>query len=141
VQVIDAINQCASTGRIGTTQTVNVGGVTEVRFVNQGGPAGQLPNCEGQTQQGGESLRAGPALVGYIDGATSARVIAKGGGKSAIAIGAMLEPDYSEAIPNSYGVAAHFLSTSWTGRYRFFNFGELGDTLGECPKARHARRT
>jgi large repetitive protein len=102
LRIIDSISQC---GRVGT---VNIIGSSpqEVRFSNPSN------SCEGDSNP---LRRAGPALVGYIDGALSGRVVARGGGISAVALGAVLELEYSEAIPNSYGIGAHILSANWSG--------------------------
>ncbi len=105
LRIIDQVSQCGSA----TTVNVVPGSPAEVRF---NGPTLPQQSCE---QNGNPLQRAGPALVGYIEGATSARVIARGGGKSAVAVGAVLEVEYSEAIPNSYGIAAHVLSPAWSG--------------------------
>ncbi|KQZ57140.1 MULTISPECIES: CshA/CshB family fibrillar adhesin-related protein [unclassified Lysobacter] len=105
LRVIDQISQC------GSSSTVNViaGTPQEVRF---NGPTAPQTSCEGNATA---SLRAGPSLVGFVDGATGARVIARGGGVSAVAVGAVLELEFSEAIPTSYGIAAHVLNSAWTG--------------------------
>jgi uncharacterized repeat protein (TIGR01451 family) len=105
LRVIDQISQC------GSSSTVNViaGTPQEVRF---NGPTAPQNSCEGNATA---SLRAGPSLVGFVDGATGARVIARGGGVSAVAVGAVLELEVSEAIPTSYGIAAHVLNSAWTG--------------------------
>lgn len=58
---------------------------------------------------------AGPMAVGFMDGATSAKVELKGGGRSAIALGVMLSTsDYGDA-PVSYGEAGALLETTWDG--------------------------
>lgn len=103
LRIIDSIVQCP--GKPGTVNVIP-GFPQEVRFANTSG------NCE---QNANPALRAGPALVGFIDGALAARVIAKGAGISAVAVGAVLELEYSEAIPNTYGTAAHVLSANWSG--------------------------
>ncbi|MEG3789562.1 CshA/CshB family fibrillar adhesin-related protein [Lysobacter sp. CCNWLW3] len=105
LRVIDQISQC------GSSSTVNViaGTPQEVRF---NGPTAPQNSCESNATA---SLRAGPSLVGFVDGATGARVIARGGGVSAVAVGAVLELEFSEAIPASYGIAAHVLNSAWTG--------------------------
>lgn len=105
LRVIDQISQC------GSASTVNViaGTPQEVRF---NGPTAPQTSCEGNATA---SLRGGPSLVGFVDGATGARVIARGGGVSAVAVGAVLELEFSEAIPTSYGIAAHVLNSAWTG--------------------------
>ena len=112
LRVIDEIAQCrGSNTNIRSTVTVT-GTPQEVRFA---GPPGPAPNvsCE---NDGTPSRRAGPALVGFIDGALSARVIARGGGVSAVAVGAVIDLEFSEAIPASYGTAAvHVLNTNWAG--------------------------
>ncbi len=61
------------------------------------------------------ACEAGPMAVGFMDGATSARVALKGAGKSAIALGVMLSSsDFGDA-PASYGEAGALLATSWDG--------------------------
>lgn len=109
VRVIDQIAQCRTAANQVRTQITlaTVGGFPEVRF------GAATPNsCENNATP---SLRAGPALIGFIDGATSARVIANGGGISAVAVGAVLELEFSEAIPASYGNAAHVRNAVWDG--------------------------
>lgn len=106
LRVIDQISLC------GTSSTVNrsvIGGVTQVLF---NGPTAPQASCESNATA---SIRSGPVLVGFIDGATSARVLMRAGGNSAVAVGALLEIDYNEAIPASYGIAAHLLSPVWSG--------------------------
>ncbi len=56
----------------------------------------------------------GPMAVGFMEGATSARVALKGGGRSAIALGVVLGSDFGDA-PASYGQAGSLLSAPWTG--------------------------
>ncbi len=110
LRVIDEIAQCRGADtNIRSTVTVT-GSPQEVRFA---GPTSPGVSCE---NNGTASLRAGPALVGFIDGALSARVIARGGGVSAVAVGAVIDLEFSEAIPASYGsAAAHVLNTNWSG--------------------------
>lgn len=112
LRVIDEIAQCrGSNTDIRTTVTVT-GTPQEVRFAGPPGPAPAV-SCENNATP---SQRAGPALVGFIDGALSARVIARGGGISAVAVGAVIDLEFSEAIPASYGTAAvHVLNTNWGG--------------------------
>lgn len=109
LRVIDEIAQCRGANtNIRSAVTVS-GSPQEVRFA---GPSA-ASSCEGNATP---SLRAGPALVGFIDGALSARVIAQGGGVSAVAVGAVIDLEFSEAIPASYGsAAAHVLNTNWSG--------------------------
>ncbi|RMB62141.1 hypothetical protein EAX62_06100 [Tessaracoccus antarcticus] len=58
---------------------------------------------------------AGPVAVGFMEGATSAKVGLKGAGRSAIALGVMLSSnDYGDA-PASYGEAGALLETTWQG--------------------------
>ncbi|KPF69967.1 hypothetical protein IP84_03580 [beta proteobacterium AAP99] len=97
LRIFDGISRC---GLPGTVTTRTVAGVQEAFLVSPSG------SCEGN---GNTALRGGPALVGYIDGAVQARVTARGSGISAIAVGAVLAIDFSEAIPNSYGIASHVL--------------------------------
>jgi uncharacterized repeat protein (TIGR01451 family) len=103
LRVIDQISQC------GSSTTVSVLAGPEVRF---NGPTAPQNSCEGDPAP---LRRGGPALVGFIDGATSARVIARGSGVSAVAVGAVIELEYSEAIPNTYGNASHILDATWSG--------------------------
>ena len=56
----------------------------------------------------------GPDGVAFMDGATSADVAMKGGGKSAIALGVMLFNDFGDA-PASYGDAAALYSPAFAG--------------------------
>jgi len=56
----------------------------------------------------------GPMAVGFMEGATSALVALKGGGRSAIALGVVLGTDFGDA-PQSYGQAGALLSAPWTG--------------------------
>lgn len=109
LRVIDEIAQCRG-GNTNVRSAVTVSGSPqEVRFA---GPSAAT-SCE---NNGTALLRAGPALVGFIDGALSARVIAQGGGVSAVAVGAVIDLEFSEAIPASYGsAAAHVLNTNWSG--------------------------
>ncbi|MGK9221337.1 CshA/CshB family fibrillar adhesin-related protein [Microbacterium sp. SA156] len=61
-------------------------------------------------QRGG----SGPMAIGYMDGATGAAVTVKGGGKSAVALGVVLEADFGDA-PESYGAAGALFERAWTG--------------------------
>jgi len=56
----------------------------------------------------------GPAAVAFMQGATSAAVTLKGGGKTAVALGVVLESDYGDA-PASYGTAGAFYQSGWAG--------------------------
>lgn len=103
VRIIDQISQCG----VNSGVTVIAGATKEIRF-----GAGGAGSCEGNGTPG---LRAGPNLVGYVEGVSSGRVVASGGGVSAVAVGVFLEIDYSEAIPASYGIAAHVLPFTWAG--------------------------
>lgn len=103
VRIIDQISQCG----VNSGVTVIAGATKEIRF-----GAGGAGSCEGNAAPG---LRAGPDLVGYVEGVSSGRVVASGGGVSAVAVGVFLEIDYSEAIPTSYGIAAHVLPFTWAG--------------------------
>lgn len=110
LRVIDEIAQCRGSDTSIRSAVTVTGSPQEVRFA---GPASPGVSCE---NNGTASLRAGPALVGFIDGALSARVIARGGGVSAVAVGAVIDLEFSEAIPASYGTAAvHVLNTNWSG--------------------------
>lgn len=56
-----------------------------------------------------------PMAVNFIDGASSAQINLKGGGKQAVALGVMVNvADYGDG-PASYGNAAHLPQTTWTG--------------------------
>ncbi|WP_162621906.1 CshA/CshB family fibrillar adhesin-related protein [Microbacterium suaedae] len=54
----------------------------------------------------------GPMAVGFMEGATSASVVVKGGGRSAIALGVVLDVDFGDA-PESYGEAAAIFEPTW----------------------------
>lgn len=56
----------------------------------------------------------GPSVTAFMDGATSADVVVKGGGRSAIALGVVLSADFGDA-PASYGDDAALLSPTWSG--------------------------
>lgn len=56
----------------------------------------------------------GPMVIGYMDGATSATVTIRGGGKSAVALGVMFDADFGDA-PASYGAAGSLFERSWIG--------------------------
>ncbi|AIY00899.1 hypothetical protein ART_1300 [Arthrobacter sp. PAMC 25486] len=56
----------------------------------------------------------GPMAIGYLDGATSAKITMKGGGNSAVALGTVLESDFGDA-PESYGSAGALFARDWTG--------------------------
>lgn len=62
----------------------------------------------------GKECAGGPMAVAYMEGATSARVTMKGGGKSAVAVGVVLAVDYGDA-PISYGPAGSIFASGWTG--------------------------
>lgn len=103
LRIIDQISQCGAS----TDVQILAGPPQEARL------AGTTAHCQAPTNP--PLLRGGPALVGFIDGAVSARIIAQGRGVSAVAVGAMIEIDFSEAIPATYGNAAHLLDTHWSG--------------------------
>jgi Surface adhesin CshA non-repetitive domain 2/GEVED domain len=96
VRVIDQFAGCASSMPV--TDTI-VGSNKQIKF---NGAATTCPT-------------GGPALVGYVEGVSTGRAELKGGGSSAIGLGVFIEADYSEAIPSSYGVAAHLLTPAWSG--------------------------
>ncbi|MGL4574105.1 MAG: CshA/CshB family fibrillar adhesin-related protein [Burkholderiaceae bacterium] len=102
LRIIDSISNCGNAGTVDTTTAPG-----DIRLV-----PGAAGSCEDLPTP---ALRAGPALVGFIDGATAARVIVQGGGNSAVAVGAVLELEYSEGVPGSYGIGTHLLSTAWSG--------------------------
>lgn len=56
----------------------------------------------------------GPMAIGYMDGASSATLSMKGGGVSAIALGAVLESDFGDA-PVTYGAAGALFQPTWAG--------------------------
>jgi len=56
----------------------------------------------------------GPAGVAFADGATSGRISLRGGGVSAIALGAVITFDHGDA-PASYGDAVHAVPFTFTG--------------------------
>jgi uncharacterized repeat protein (TIGR01451 family) len=56
----------------------------------------------------------GPAAVAFADGATSGRITVRGGGTSAVALGAVLTFDHGDA-PASYGDALHAVSYPFSG--------------------------
>lgn len=66
---------------------------------------------------------AGPMAVGFMEGATSARIAVKGGGVSAVALGVVLQADFGDA-PASYGEAGALFEPTWSG-------GEVG--VGTTP--------
>ncbi len=103
LRIIDQISQCGASSGV----QILPGPPQEVRF------AGTAAHCQAVTNP--PLSRGGPALVGFIDGATSARIIAEGRGVSAVAVGAMIEIEFSEAIPATYGNAAHLLDSNWSG--------------------------
>lgn len=99
VRIIDGFRSC--TNRTSTVQkTVLSATNTEYIFRNASGQCG-----------GGK----GPGLVGYLENTNSARFTIKGEGKSAIAIGVMVDLDFSEALPSTYGVATHTIIPAWSG--------------------------
>jgi uncharacterized repeat protein (TIGR01451 family) len=57
---------------------------------------------------------AGPAGVAFADGATAGRITVRGGGVSAVALGAVVTFDHSDA-PASYGEAAHTVQYPFSG--------------------------
>jgi uncharacterized repeat protein (TIGR01451 family) len=103
LRIIDQITQCGSSSGVVTT---TVAGFPEVRLNGAGG------SCENNANP---LLRGGPSLVGFIDGATRARLSLRGGGGSAIAIGVIAQFDYSEAVPASLGVAVHQFEQPFIG--------------------------
>ncbi|NUT98668.1 MAG: DUF11 domain-containing protein [Saccharothrix sp.] len=84
------------------------------------------PGCPGQTEltrSAANALRigrstvecpAGPTVVGFMDGASSASVRFTGTGTSAIALGVVLSFDHGDA-PASYGEAAHLEQYGFAG--------------------------
>lgn len=65
----------------------------------------------------------GPTAVGFMEGATSARMTVQGGGRSAVALGVVLQADFGDA-PASYGEAGALFEPTWSG-------GEIG--VGTTP--------
>ncbi|GAA1724071.1 hypothetical protein GCM10009809_19830 [Isoptericola hypogeus] len=56
----------------------------------------------------------GPIAVGFMEGATSATVTLQGGGRSAVALGAVALADFGDA-PESYGPAGALAAPDWSG--------------------------
>ena len=103
LRVIDQISQCGAS----TNVVVVAGPPQEVQF------AGTPTHCQSLVNP--PLSRGGPALVGFLDGVTSGRFVAHGSGVSAIAVGAVIELEFSEAIPTTYGNATHVLDATWSG--------------------------
>ncbi|MGO3766542.1 CshA/CshB family fibrillar adhesin-related protein [Microbacterium gubbeenense] len=62
----------------------------------------------------GNECSSGPAAIGFMEGATAANVELKGGGKSAVALGVVLEADFGDA-PESYGASGALFERTWVG--------------------------
>ena len=56
----------------------------------------------------------GPLAIGFMEGATSARVDLHGGGFSAVSVGVVLQSDFGDA-PESYGAAGAIVEPAWEG--------------------------
>nr|MBP6685991.1 hypothetical protein [Leucobacter sp.] len=69
------------------------------------------PECIGQPEP---ARGPGPMAVGFLEGATSADVVLKGGGKGAVAIGMVIDTDFGDA-PESYGEAGALYAPVWSG--------------------------
>ncbi|ROU05146.1 CshA/CshB family fibrillar adhesin-related protein [Lysobacter enzymogenes] len=68
------------------------------------------------TMNGSNPLCAsGPVAIGFLDGATSADIAMKGGGRSAIALGVMVFVADGGDAPASYGDAPHLPDFRFTG--------------------------
>lgn len=102
--VIDGINFCNTTGTF--VIDTSLAGFNEYRLVNPSG------SCQSVTPA---ANRTGPSLVAALQNATGGTVVMKSGGTSAISFGVMLEYDYSENIPSTYGIASHLLQQMWSG--------------------------
>lgn len=99
VRIIDGFRSC--TNRTSTVQKTVISAVnTEYTIRNTSG------QCSGGK---------GPGLVGYLENTNTARFSIKGEGKSAIAIGVMVDLDFSEALPSTYGIATHSIVPAWSG--------------------------
>lgn len=61
-----------------------------------------------------DRCESGPGVTAFMDGATSAEVVLKGGGRSAIALGVALYTDFGDA-PASYGDAGALYSPPFAG--------------------------
>lgn len=61
-----------------------------------------------------ECSGGGPMAIAYMQGATSANITVKGGGKSAVALGVVLEADFGDA-PATYGSAGALFQRDWQG--------------------------
>ncbi|MFZ2501723.1 MAG: CshA/CshB family fibrillar adhesin-related protein, partial [Nocardioides sp.] len=62
----------------------------------------------------GDECETGPMAIGFLDGASSADIELKGGGKSAIALGVVAGADFGDA-PVSYGDAGAMVDPAWSG--------------------------
>ncbi|WP_293696846.1 CshA/CshB family fibrillar adhesin-related protein [uncultured Agrococcus sp.] len=63
---------------------------------------------------GAECPGGGPIGIGFMEGASAADFQIRGGGKSAIAVGVVLESDFGDA-PESYGSAGALFQSTWSG--------------------------
>src|SRR5690625_1755260 len=63
---------------------------------------------------GGECSGGGPTGIGFMEGASGADFQIQGSGKSAIAVGVVLESDFGDA-PESYGSAGALYQSTWSG--------------------------
>ncbi|GAA4919913.1 CshA/CshB family fibrillar adhesin-related protein [Nesterenkonia rhizosphaerae] len=81
---------------------------------NQGANAIVTGDTLRLSPQGGECAGGGPMGIAFMEGATGANVTVQGGGKSAVALGVVLESDFGDA-PESYGSAGALYQSTWTG--------------------------
>ncbi|GAB3598316.1 CshA/CshB family fibrillar adhesin-related protein [Microbacterium tumbae] len=72
------------------------------------------PDGQECVTQGLGGNQPGPMAVGFMEGATSALVSIQGGGKSAVALGVVLQTDFGDA-PASYGEAGALFEPTWQG--------------------------
>ncbi|HLT67242.1 MAG TPA: CshA/CshB family fibrillar adhesin-related protein, partial [Microbacterium sp.] len=72
------------------------------------------PDNEQCSTRPGAGGGRGPMAIGFMDGATGASVQMHGGGRSAIALGVVLEADFGDA-PESYGAAGSLFERAWQG--------------------------
>lgn len=97
VRVIDGFRSCTTRS---TTFTKTTSGATSQYLMRNGS---------------GQCAPEGPNLVAYLENTNTARFVVKGEGKSAIAVGVMVDFDFSEALPSSFGTASHSIIPAWTG--------------------------
>lgn len=86
--------------------------VSVVASLETGGKMRLAPNGSECANVGGEGENNGPVAVAFMEGSTGATVSMKGGGISAVALGAVVATDYGDA-PRSYGNAGALLNPVW----------------------------